>query len=860
MTDADVVIVGDGAAGAMVLAHLARTATAPMRVAMIDSGTGRLGTGTAYRTADDGHLLNVRAAAMSAWQDQPDHFTNWLAATGRVPGATGAEFVPRAAYGAYLSSVAYDAANGDLIDTRLIDGRASRLDRTADGWIVTVNSAAPITARQVVLAIGVEPPSQRWVPRRLRCSPRFIADPWRHRVLDYVDDADPVLIVGTGLTAVDVAATLARRTSRPIVATSRHGLLPAVHTVLAARPMPLENDELPTTAPALRHLVHARIRAAVADRGDWRPAIDGLRPHTHRIWRGLTAAGQADFLRHDLRRWENARHRMAPQVGGHIAALLGDGRLTIANDHPSVALALADPDSWIVNATGPDADLSGSADPLVQQLFTDGYVSPGPHRIGWSTTDDGQLTDPAGRPIPGLWTLGCTRRGQLLESTAVPEIRAQAQALAEQLTTNAVRVRRSAGTAPRSTVVRVDRYGLPLRTTAAAAEHFDSALARVLQVQSGAAAELDAAVAEDQGFAIAHAARALLAFDGVIDADPTTALLRAESAASDRADARTSSFVHAVAARVRHHDPTGLLAHISDFPRDALVVNACIPTIASGGATDVPQHAWAIVEGLAPAYGTDWWYLGMLAFVRQEQHRWDQAAQLADRSLLAEPAGGHAVHARAHVYYETGDHVAGLEWLDGWISGPGLTAYHRAHYSWHAALYELALERKADVWARFRAQLAPPAVNGIRALVDSASLLWRCHLFGVWPLPLPIGDVIGAVPDSLLRRPPTGFVAMHAALALAAAGDLVQLDALRRYAGSRPEPVFELVATLVVALTAYVTGDYARAARVIAGRTGEWAKLGGSDAQREVIDDTLLSALIHAGRCDDARTLTLARV
>jgi len=314
MNDVDLAIVGGGAAGTMVLAHLARTSTRPMRVAFIDAGPGRFGAGTAYRTEDSGHLLNVRATAMSAWQDQPDHFTQWLGTTGRLR-ANGSEFVARSAYGSYLSSVAYDAANSDLVDTRLIHGTVARMHRRPDGWTVAVDGVGPLSATQVVLAIGIEPPSQKWVPRRLRCMPRYIADPWRPGAFDAIDIDDQVLMVGSGLTAVDIAVTLSRRVRRPIVATSRHGVMPATHRLGLPRALPVDERSLPGTIAELRHLVHARIRESRAVHGDWRPAIDGLRPHTQRIWRALSDTDRVEFVRHDLRRWETLDtgwHRRLP--------------------------------------------------------------------------------------------------------------------------------------------------------------------------------------------------------------------------------------------------------------------------------------------------------------------------------------------------------------------------------------------------------------------------------------------------------------------------------------------------------------------------------------------------------------------
>ncbi|WP_433221142.1 FAD/NAD(P)-binding protein [Dactylosporangium sp. CS-047395] len=842
MSDVDVAIVGGGAAGTLVLANLTRLAAGRLRVALIDRGPGRLGSGTAYRTTDPAHLLNVRAAAMSAWPDRPEHFTRWLAATGR-DGVTGEDFVPRAVFGDYLAALATDAAEGgSSADVRLIRGRANGVHRGPDGWTITVDGATPVVATEVVLAIGIEPPAQAWVPRRLRARPRFVADPWRPGALDGVGPADPVLIVGTGLTAVDVAVTLSARTRRPITATSRNGQLPFAHTPQARPPMPLDGVALPTGIRQVRRLVHRRVRESIAATGDWRPAIDGLRPYTQGIWSSLSDPDRREFLRRDLRRWDNARHRMAPPVADAIAGLRAEGRLAIAAEHPSVAIARAEPGSWIINTTGPDPDLAGSTNPLIQQLFAEGYVTTGPLGMGWATTPDGQLRDAYGAPVPGLWTLGSTRRGQLLESTAVPEIRTQALALAERLQGLA-----APGRAP-GPRVRRDRYGLPVLTSARAAEHFDDAVRRVLRVQQGADAALDAATAEDPSFALAHTVRALLAVEGVIAADAPGVLAEAERAAQVRSDARTSSLLRAVAGRIRSGDPAGLLRHIDEFPRDALVVNACVPTIAFGGATQVPQHAWAIVERLAPVYGEDWWYLGLLAFVRQEQHRWTQSAELAERALAADPAGGHAAHARSHVYYETGEHHTGLTWLTAWIDGPGRTAFQGAHFSWHAALHELALQRWTDVSARLHGQLAPPSVGGVRALVDSASLLWRCRVLGAPPQPVTIDEVLDVVPKDLLSQPRTAFIGLHAALALAAADDPAGLAALGSYAAGRTEPAFDLVAVLVRALRAYLAGDYARTVELISRRTGEWVRLGGSDAQREVIDDVLLSALQRADR------------
>ncbi len=190
------------------------------------------------------------------------------------------------------------------------------------------------------------------------------------------------------------------------------------------------------------------------------------------------------------------------------------------------------------------------------------------------------------------------------------------------------------------------------------------------------------------------------------------------------ATARERSHVHAVTSHVRG-DSRPLVAHLREYPRDALLLSTAVPTIAFAGVTEVPQEAWAIVERAIPAYGDDWWFTGLLAFVRQEQRRFDEAMELSCRSLAVEPAAGHSAHARAHAHYETGDHEDGLAWMDAWVTGDGATTESLSHFSWHAALHELSLGDMAAVRRRYDAQLRPEHGLGCRALVDSGSLLFR---------------------------------------------------------------------------------------------------------------------------------------
>ncbi len=420
----DVTIIGGGAAGVLVAAHLARIAHRELRVSIVESGAARLGSGVAYATGDPGHLLNVRTANLSAWSDQPDHFVAWLARRGTP--ALPSDYIGRTVYGAYLAAVAADALNGTLVHTRHVHARAVDIRRTSDGWTVLLSDGTTLTSRHVVLATGVGAPAP--IPAATH-RPRYIADPWQPGALDGIGACASVLIIGTGLTAVDVATTLGRG-DRRLTAISRHGLLPAAHTRFAPTPLPLDAGRYDLAG--LRRRMRTRIAASVARTGDWRPAVDGVRPHAQRLWTAFDDRDKRAFLHRDRRRWEVARHRMAPAVAASITAMRADGRLTIATGDAATAIAAATPDTWIVNATGPDGDLRRCPDPLIQALLHAGYARPGPCTIGLATTAAGQLVGVDGA-VGGLWTLGSNRRGELWESTAIPEIRDQAEQLADRL-------------------------------------------------------------------------------------------------------------------------------------------------------------------------------------------------------------------------------------------------------------------------------------------------------------------------------------------------------------------------------------------------------------------------------------------
>ncbi|MBL7498930.1 FAD/NAD(P)-binding protein [Frankia sp. CN7] len=856
-----VAVVGGGASGCLAATQLARTAAVTgRRFTILLVEPDDLGEGLAYRTRDPRHRLNVPAAKMSAFDDDPQHFLRWLRRHVAVDFPFSG-FAPRQFYADYLRHTLEETLRAATrVRCEQVRARATGVRRHGSRLRLTLDDGTSHPVDAVVLAIGHGAATTSWAPPALARSPRFVGDPWRADAQPRVPAGGEVLLVGSGLTMADMAQRWSRAGVRLHV-TSRHGLLPLPHALDPAPPLAAPRlPDGPVSLAQARRLVFDHIRAAG---GDWRRAVDAMRPVTAELWSRLDAAARSTFVATTMRRWDQVRHRVDPAIHAWLEQRRAEGslvthaaRVVDARDTAAgVEVSLSDGSrvlaAAVINCTGAGAGVRTSHDPLVMNLLASGLATPDSLDLGFAT-ENGRLV-PADGPRPAIWAIGPPRRGELWESTAMPEIRGQAAALARAVL--------AALPGPR-TVQRVrDPYGLPLTASPAAADRYVAGLGRILRVRSGAETLVAEAVAADPQFALGQAVLALLGAEWGADVDVETALRDAQRHAG-RADERERRFIEVVAARIREPgagSAAALLSYIQAYPEDALAVSIAVPTIAFSGATEIPAEAWALVEGLAAVYRDDWWYRGLLAFTRQEQENWDEAAELAALALAVEPTAGHAVHAKTHVHYETGDHEAGLAWLDAWISTSGSDSSQRAHFAWHAALHELALGDDNAARARFSAQLSPPAVSGVRALIDSASLLWRGVAAGAWTS-VELGPVLETVPAALLVDPPTPFVGLHSAVALAAAGDCRRLAQLRRSAAARTSAVFtDTVAPLADALMHLVHGDPDRATDALLALPGV-ERLGGSAAQREIVEDTTIYCAIQANRPEIARSLLQTRL
>jgi uncharacterized NAD(P)/FAD-binding protein YdhS len=399
-------IVGAGASGTLVAVNLLRRGD--VRVVLVER-RGDFGPGVAYSTRDDRHLLNVPMERMSGLADAPGHFAAYARRRARVLEA--GAFAPRRVYGDYLRALLCEAADDRLetVTGEVVDVGPDATLALADGRAIRCDAA--------VLALG-SPPAP--LPAGARGA-------WGAGALDPHPGA--TLLIGTGLTAIDAALSLAE--GGPVVAVSRSGRLPHAHLPGLRAPAPAPAvPAFPCSWAQLGEQLRAHLAAQRAAGYDWRDVLDGLRPVTDDLWRALPLSERARWLARHGRDWDVHRHRMAPPAARRLREALDGGRLRVLGGG---ADAVAGRFDRVLACTGAAPHVAASADPLLRRLLRHGRAAAHPLGLGLRTARDGALLDAAGRPSARLFTLGPLRRGELWETTAIPEIRVQADALARRL-------------------------------------------------------------------------------------------------------------------------------------------------------------------------------------------------------------------------------------------------------------------------------------------------------------------------------------------------------------------------------------------------------------------------------------------
>ncbi len=439
----NVVIVGGGWSGVAVAVQLLARADASLRVTLVEQA-GTLGRGVAYGAAEGSpHLLNVPAGRMGLDPAATDEFLAYARKRGVPAGPR--SLLPRRLYGDYVLDRLAKAVAGSPGKLRLERARVADVVATADGWEVRLEDGRALPAEHVVLASGHGPAH---IPAALRAAGVPMVLGTDLLVAPGTVTADErVLLIGTGLTALDVVGALDVQGHRGAIdAVSLTGRWPHRHLPTLAWDGPavvVDPAALPDTADALAAWIQARIATARAEGVPWQAVVDALRPHIPSLWRRFSDDERRRFLGTYRGEWERMRHRAPASQVDLAERLEGEGRLQrgrgeIVGVAPSAggwSVTVRSGDETrtlevdrVIVCTGPSSDPRSFGAPWPSMLAA-GTVEPDPHGLGILAGEAGRVS---GRV--GLWAMGGLLRPRDFESTAVPELARQAQGLAEALT------------------------------------------------------------------------------------------------------------------------------------------------------------------------------------------------------------------------------------------------------------------------------------------------------------------------------------------------------------------------------------------------------------------------------------------
>src|ERR1700736_4919948 len=417
-----------------------------------------------------------------------------------------------------------------------------------------------------------------------------------------------------------------------------------------------------------------------------------------------------------------------------------------------------------------------------------------------------------------------------------------------------------------------DRFGPSLSTVSAeAVASYFAGVDLLPSANVGVEAHLERAVAADPYFALAHIARARML------------QLRARMPEAKVAVTRARELCEGVTARERQHIAAIALAvdgaavealaavrsHASEYPRDALPLSLALGVfglLGFSGRRDHHEAQLALLEELAPHWDDDWWFLGYLGWAYIETGQVAAGTRLVERSLAGNPRNAHAAHQRVHGFFEAGDTSGGANFIRAWLSDYDRAGHLHCHLSWHLALFELARGDAARARATYLDSIRPSVAQSapMLSLADSASFLWRWRLYGAAP---PLDQQWGEVAAHARRHFPQAslaFADLHAALAEAATGDdeFVQrrIGGLHYLARDGRLPSGNVAPALCAGAAALARGANAEAARLLEAALADLPRIGGSHAQREAFEDSLIFAYLRSGQPGKAEPLLRSRL
>lgn len=441
-----IIIVGGGLSGTLLALQLAGNKNA--EIIMLEKNPQMLGRGVAYNYDFTHQPLNVTASGMSLYPDQPDHFLEWLKQNSfrynhLLSAISPKTFAPRKVFGDYIVEHLQRAHHEHAANFQIRIDEVLEIRKSGVKLEATLESGIKLEADHIVLALGNFPPGDLFPENPEVISAQgYFPNPWTDRVYSHLNGNENILLVGTGLTAVDVVLGLRTRNfNGKISMLSRRGKLPLPHDLSHAA-VEIADPGYLSPRDAFRWLTNEiRTRKDIP----WTSVMDGIRPHTQNIWKRWNLDEKKYFMRRLRQIWEVVRHRIPQQSSAILDEMIAANQLTIgkakinsAKIHANGIEVFWSDDSGthsgvfqkVINCTGPESNYRKVKLPVLANLVEQGMVMNDAIGLGILCTESGNILDKNGAPVAGLWCMGPMRKAVLWETTAIRELRLQAKELA----------------------------------------------------------------------------------------------------------------------------------------------------------------------------------------------------------------------------------------------------------------------------------------------------------------------------------------------------------------------------------------------------------------------------------------------
>jgi uncharacterized NAD(P)/FAD-binding protein YdhS len=414
----------------------------PCSVVLIEKNKQQLFKGAAYSSVLRHQLLNVPILGMSLLADRIDHFWLWVQSQDLPVKYDPHDFVPRDLFGRYITDTIREALEETKHSFETLTASVEDVQQTDTGYILFTSGGQAISADAVVLCSGNLPSQDlTGLTQSARSHMRYVQNPWRGTYVDNVGTEDSVLITGTGLTMVDQVLSLVKSGHKgKIFLLSRRGFLPESHGPAPEYTLQYIATADTSTVIGTLQWIRREIKAATTMGANWISVLNAIRDLTPTIWAEWTRTERARFLRHLKPHWEVHRHRIPAESYTTIQALMREGRIEklagriqvidasmqkfatsfVVREDKSCKTLSTD---WVINCTGPHANIRRTEVPLIHNLIRRNIVLPDPLALGLMPTAQS----------PQFHIIGPPAKGTYWECTALREIRKHAAHTANEI-------------------------------------------------------------------------------------------------------------------------------------------------------------------------------------------------------------------------------------------------------------------------------------------------------------------------------------------------------------------------------------------------------------------------------------------